>query len=271
MADLRLPVVAWQFYPKDAKALKEMIASFVDKVRLKSEVIGCILPHAGYVYSGRVAAEVVSGIKIKDTAVLLGPNHTGFGVDFSIMPEGAWQTPLGKVEINAKLASLFLNKSRYLKADTLAHLNEHSLEVELPILQYFRKDFKFVPITIRADELSVLNKVAAELADVIIKNNLKDSVFLIASSDFTHYEPQKDAQEKDAQAIEAILALDEEKLNRLVRDLNISMCGFAPIVILIKTARLLGAKEARLIKYQTSGEASGDFSSVVGYAGITIN
>jgi len=273
MADqtnLRKPVVSGQFYPSSAEGLNSMIASFADTQARKNDCLGAILPHAGYIYSGRVAARTISGINIKDTVVLLGPNHTGKGAIFSIMPRGYWQTPLGDVEIDAKLANLFLTKSRYLETDSLAHLDEHSLEVELPILQYFRKEFKIVPIAMMTDDLPMLNEVAQSLANVIDENNLKSSTMFIASSDMTHYESEESAKKKDALAIEAIVALDEYKLQSVVKGSSISMCGFAPVAVLIKAAKLLGAKKAKLIKYQTSGDATGDTSSVVGYAGITI-
>ena len=269
--NLRKPAVAGQFYPSNAQELKAMIVSFADRSVQKRDCLGCVLPHAGYVYSGKVATSTISGVKIKDTVVLLGPNNTGQGATFSVMPEGTWQTPLGNVEINSWLAGLFLDKSRYLKADSLAHSLEHSLEVELPILQYFRNDFKIVPIAIMTDELSKLDEVGQELASVVIENKLKNSVMFIASSDLTHYEPQESAKIKDSLVIEAILGLDEQKLKTLVEEQEISMCGFAPVAILIKVAKLLGAKKGQLIKYQTSGDASGEKSSVVGYAGITIN
>jgi len=269
--NIRKPCVAGQFYPLDAKSLTKLIFSFTDKATQKNDVLGCMLPHAGYIYSGKVAVETVSCVNIKDTIILLGPNHTGLGAAFSIMTEGIWQTPLGNIEIDHKLAILFLNKSRYLKADTLAHIDEHSLEVELPILQYFKNNFKIVPITFRADDLPTLVKIAEELASVIIENNLKSSVMFVASSDMTHYESQESAQKKDALAIDAITSLDENKLESVVKKSDISMCGFAPVSVLIKTTKMLGAKTGKLIKYQTSGQTSGDFSSVVGYAGITIN
>lgn len=282
--NIRKPAVAGQFYPSTPGDLNRMISSFADKdVRWpegrglpsdwqsqKKDVFGCILPHAGYTYSGRVAVQTVSRVKIRDTLVLLGPNHTGNGEVFSLMPKGYWQTPLGNVEINSELASLFLSESKHLKADILAHLNEHSLEVELPILQYFRKDFKIIPIAIKTDDLDMLKETAEELAGVISGNNLKDSVMFIASSDLTHYEPQGSAEKKDALAIEAINSLDENKLEEVVKEFSISMCGFAPVAVLIKAAKLLGAKYGELIKYQTSGDSSGDTANVVGYAGITI-
>ena len=208
--NLRKPVVAGQFYPEAPGELKALIASFADKTTLKTDCLGCILPHAGYIYSGKVAVCAVSRVNIKDTVILLGPNHTGQGAVFSIMPKGTWQTPLGKLEINSSLAELFLKKSRYLTADNLAHADEHSLEVELPILQYFRNDFTIVPIALMSDDPDELNAVAAELASVILENDLKNSVLFLASSDMTHYEPQSSAEKKDAAAIEAILDLDEK-------------------------------------------------------------
>ena len=270
-SNIRRPSVCGQFYPADPKELLKLISSFAVKTAQKQEAIGCVLPHAGYVYSGRVATQTLSGINIKDTVILLGPNHSGNGPSFSLMPQGYWQTPFGNVEIDSQVANLFLSGSKYLKADNFAHVDEHSLEVELPILQYFKKSFKFVPITIKTDELNVLKLVAEELAEAISKNNLISSTMFIASSDMTHYEPQKSAEKKDALAIEAITALDEDKLERVVKQLSISMCGFAPVAVLLRAARILGAKNGKLIKYQTSGDASGDTSSVVGYAGITIS
>ncbi|MDD5465288.1 MAG: AmmeMemoRadiSam system protein B [Candidatus Omnitrophica bacterium] len=267
---IRKPAVAGQFYPSSAKDINTMISSFADKGAQKNDAIGCVLPHAGYIYSGKVAVATVSRINIKDTVVLLGPNHTGLGADFSIMPQGSWQTPLGNIEINSELANSFLSKSGYLKGDTLAHLDEHSLEVELPILQYFRRDFKIVPIAIKTGSLAVLNEIAQSLAGVINEKHLKGSITLIASSDMTHYEPQKNAEKKDSLAIEAITALDEQRLESAIREFNISMCGFAPVAVLIKAAKLLGAKTGKLIKYQTSADATRDTASVVGYAGITI-
>jgi len=267
---LRNPVVAGQFYPASQKELRALISSYENRQASKKDVIGAILPHAGYVYSGKVATETVSAINIKETLVLLGTNHTGLGADFSIIPRGAWKTPLGSVGINDGLAGLFLDRSELLEIDITAHQDEHSLEVELPILQYFRSDFKIVPIAIKSFDLPLLNKLAQALAGVISDNKLKDSVLFIASSDLNHYEPYEVSKKKDSLAIEAITSLDEEKLKKVINDSDISMCGFAPVAVLIKTAKLLGAKTAELIKYQTSGQVNNDMSSVVGYAGITI-
>lgn len=267
---IRKPVAAGQFYPSSAKEINKMISLYAGEGGPKKDVIGCVLPHAGYIYSGSVAVQTISKVNIKSTVILLGPNHTGSGADFSIMPRGFWETPLGNVEIDERLAGLLLNKTRHLEADMLAHLDEHSLEVELPILQYFSKDFKIVPVSIMSDDLGALKELGEELAAAIKGNNLKDSVMIIASSDLTHYEERASAEKKDAMAIEAIISLDENKLTRAVRQFDISMCGFAPVAVLLKAAKLLGAKKAELIEYQTSGDTTKDFSSVVGYAGITI-
>jgi AmmeMemoRadiSam system protein B len=268
---IRKPSVAGQFYPEDPEELSRLISSFAGKPSCeKQDVLGCLLPHAGYVYSGMVAFQTLSAVKIKDTLVLLGPNHSGAGPDFSLMPRGRWQTPFGNAEIDSRLAELLLAKSEYLEADSSAHAQEHSLEVELPLLQYFRKDFKFVPIAVKSWDPAAIVAVAGEMAQVISANGLSGSLMFIASSDMTHYEPQEAAEKKDALAIEAITALDEERLMKTVAEYSISMCGFAPTAIMLKAARMLGAKKGKLIRYQTSGDTSGDTSSVVGYAGITI-
>ncbi len=268
---IRKPVVAGQFYPAYSEEIKQQLSGFVDKATEKTRVIACMLPHAGYMYSGQVAAITVSRIEIRDKIILLGPNHTGYGSPYSIMDEGIWQTPLGNVSIDIDLAKQLLNRSRYLESDILAHRQEHSLEVELPILQYFRTDFKIVPITVMSGGLSELKEIGKEIASTIKEYKIQDSTMIIASSDMTHYEPQSKAEKKDNAAIQAILELDEDKLMERIGRLDISMCGYAPTIIMLTAAKLLGAQKTELIKYQTSAEATGDKSSVVGYAGIIIS
>ena len=265
---IRNPVVAGQFYPASASELKAMIKGMVDEKVEKEEVIGLISPHAGYIYSGPVAGAAISRIKFKDTFIIIGPNHTGSGKPFSIMTDGTWQTPLGKVEIDSELGKKLLANSRYLQEDKAAHFYEHSIEVQLPFLQYFKPDFKLVPIVLAYAGGAIYKEIGKELAKSVKELNKK--VVIIASSDMTHYEPQTSAQRKDSQAIEAILDLDEDELLKRVDKFNISMCGFAPAVSLIVAAKELGAKKAELVKYQTSGDTTGDYSSVVGYAGIII-
>jgi len=258
---------AGQFYPATAQEIKKQISSFVDKEAVKKNVIACMLPHAGYDYSGRVATQTLSRINIPDKIILLGPNHTGLGAPYSIMTEGLWQTPLGEVKINSLLAKKILQGSKYLEDSSEAHAGEHCLEVELPLLQYFKKDFEIVPIVFMSMDTEILKKIGAEIA-----NAVKDekSCLIIASSDMTHFESQDQAERKDKQAIEAILELNEDKLIERVERLDISMCGFGPAVAMITAAKLLGAKRAELIKYQTSADTTGDKESVVGYAGITV-
>jgi len=271
-AKLRKPAFAGQFYNATAPGLKKEIEILIsDKNAVKTNVLSCLLPHAGYMYSGRVAADTVSQINIKDRVILLGPNHTGYGVPFSLVSEGIWQTPLGEVQIDTALAREILKHSRYLEDDSAAHMYEHSLEVELPILQYFKPDFKFVPVIILSGEINILKEIGRGIAAAIKESNLEDSVLIVASSDMTHYEPQTQAAKKDRQAIQAILELNEDKLSEEILRYNISMCGYAPVAVMLAAAKSLGAKNARLVKYQTSGDVTGDLESVVGYAGIIIN
>ena len=264
----RKPVVAGQFYPGSASELKAKIELLIDKKAKKQDVIGLVSPHAGYVYSGPVAGAVISRIKFKDTFIIIGPNHTGRGKPLSIMTQGDWKTPLGKVEIDSELAGQILADSSHLQEDDAAHQYEHSIEVQLPFLQYFKPDIRIVPIMLAYASGDVYKEIGREIAKAV--KELKREVVIIASSDMTHYESQELAQKKDIQAIDAILELNEDELLRRVEELQISMCGYAPAVTLISAAKALGAKTAALVKYQTSGDVTGDYASVVGYAGIII-
>lgn len=268
---MRRAVVAGQFYPAARQELRNQISSFIEDTQEKSGAMACMLPHAGYIYSGAVAAKTLCRVNIKDKIVLLGPNHTGYGEQFSIMTEGVWQTPLGEVRIDSQLAKQILKGCELLKDDTLAHAYEHSLEVELPLLQYFKTDFQIVPIAFMSDDTAALKKIGKDMALSIKEAGLEKEVFIVASSDMTHYEPQDAAQRKDTEAIGAILELNEDKLVEKIRKLNISMCGYAPVVAMLSAVKALGAKQAKLIAYQTSGDITGDYDSVVGYAGMLIS
>ena len=265
---IRNPAVAGQFYPGSASQLKAMMEMLVEKEAEKQEVIGLISPHAGYVYSGQIAGATISRIKFKDTFIIMGPSHTGRGKPFGIMTEGVWKTPLGEVEIDSELGKRILDTSEYLQEDHLAHQYEHSIEVQLPFLQYFKPDVRIVPIVLAHTAGSTYKEIGREMAAVIKESG--QEVVIMTSSDMTHYEPYDSAQKKDKQAIDSVLALDEDELLKSVSELDISMCGYAPAVSLIVAAKELGAKGAELVKYQTSGDTSGDYSSVVGYAGIII-
>ena len=265
---IREAVAAGRYYPASPAELKSMIESMVDKKAKKEEVIGLLSPHAGYPYSGPVTGAVISRIKFKDTFIVMGVNHTGEGKALSIGTEGVWQTPLGEVEVDSELAEKILASSEYLEEDNLGHVYEHSVELQLPFLQYFKSDFKFVPIVLSYTTLSVYREIGNAIAKAI--KALKREAVIIASGDMTHYEPQNVAEQKDRTAIDAVLELDEEKLRERVEGLNITMCGYATASSLIVAAKKLGAKEAKLIKYLTSGDTTGDYSAVVGYAGIII-
>ncbi len=264
----RKPVVAGQFYPGSPSRLGEMIAQLVDEKAVKEDVIGLLSPHAGYVYSGAVAGAVISRVKFKDTFIIMGPNHTGLGSPLSIMTSGTWETPLGEVKIDSELGKRILATSSHLQDDEMAHQYEHSIEVQLPFLQYFKRDIRMVPIVLAHATGAIYKEIGQEIARAV--KELGREVVLMASTDMTHYEPHQSAQNKDAQAIEAIVALDEDELLRRVGELGISMCGYAPTTSLISAAKELGATGAELVKYQTSGDTSGDYSAVVGYAGIII-
>ncbi len=265
---IRNPVVSGQFYPDSPDQLRAMIGGFVDEKAVKAEVVGLVSPHAGYIFSGPVAGAVISKVKFKDTFVIMGPNHTGRGKPLSIMTQGTWKTPLGEVEIDSELSKRILATSSHLQEDHVAHQYEHSIEVQIPFLQYFKTDIRLVPIMLAYSSLTTYKEIGKELAKAI--KDLNKEVVIIASSDMTHYEPQESAQRKDTQAIEAILDLNEDELFRRVDELNISMCGYAPTVSLISAAKELGATGAELVRYQTSGDTTGDYSSVVGYAGVII-
>jgi MEMO1 family protein len=265
---VRKPAVAGSFYPGSKKELSDLVESMVQHEEPKEEAIGIVCPHAGYVYSGPVAGATISRVQVTDTVIIIGPNHTGLGLPFSIMTAGKWETPLGAVEVDSHLATKLLETSDYLEEDTEAHLREHSIEVQLPFLQHFKKDVKIVPIILAHDSGEVYKNIGHEIAGVL--KDFGRDVLILASSDMTHYEPEEQARRKDSSAIEAVIKLDADELLARVARQNISMCGYGPVVALITAAKALGAQKATLALYQTSGETSGDFSSVVGYAGIVI-
>ncbi|MDD5093078.1 MAG: MEMO1 family protein [Dehalococcoidia bacterium] len=262
----RNPIAAGKFYPGTSSELEAQIETLIDNNVPKEEVIGLVSPHAGYIYSGPVAGATFSRIQFTDTFVIMGPNHYGRGAPFSIMSEGHWKTPLGKVKIDSDLGCRILRNSSYLEEDIEAHRYEHSIEVQVPFLQYFKRDVHIVPIVLGLAEGAIYKDIGKGIAKAI-KDSGKGAV-IVASSDMTHYEPQASAKKKDARAIEAILDLDEDELLKRIQELNITMCGYAPTIALIAAAKELGATKATLVRYQTSGDVSRDYESVVGYAGI---
>jgi len=268
---IRKPVVDGQFYPELKEDLLAQISGFAVKQPSRTCAKGVILPHAGYVYSGKVATITVGKIVPKKTLVILGPNHTGLGPSFGLWSRGAWETPFGQIDIDCNLAKTILAKGAYIVEDFSAHKNEHSIEVELPIFCYFFSEFNFVPLICKANSLQVYREVSAQLFEAIRGTENKDEILLVASTDLTHYEPDQAARRKDRMVIESIINLDEEELLRRVGEENITMCGVAPVAILIATLKKLGARKSEVALYQTSGDSSGDRSSVVGYAGMIIS
>jgi AmmeMemoRadiSam system protein B len=267
---IRKAVVAGQFYPGSREALLHQVQNLVDATTRKEDAIGVVSPHAGYIYSGPVAGAVLSSITPRSTYIIMGPNHTGLGRPFGLEASSSWKTPLGDIEIDKALSDRIKANCRFIEYDALSHAHEHSIEVQLPFLQYVQKKMKLVPITISHAPIDVYKAVGSALAKSVKELKLEKDVMIIASSDMTHYEPQKQAQAKDRLAIDAILALDEDRLMKVVSENDISMCGYAPTTIMLVAAKELGAKSAKLIKYGTSGDVTGDYSSVVGYAGIIV-
>lgn len=266
----RVPAVAGQFYPADPKTLRNLIKSlYPANISTRKKILAAISPHAGYIYSGGVAAETLSQIDLPDDVIILGPNHHGYGAELAIMSEGTWQMPMGSVTVNQQLATDIIDRSSIFTADPTAHIQEHSLEVQIPFLQYQNPNIKIVPICLSYISLDKCREAANSLADSI--KSWPKPVTIIASSDMTHYEPREVASRKDHLALDCIERMDAEGLyNTVIRE-QISMCGFIPATIALLAANLLGAQQADLVRYTDSGEASGDTSQVVGYAGLLIS
>lgn len=234
------------------------------------KLVGLVCPHAGYMYSGPVAAhsylEVASDGK-PAKIVIIGPNHTGEGSGVSMMSEGVWETPLGQVNVDEETAKAILNESNIIDLDDRAHLYEHSIEVQLPFLQYvLQSKFEFVPICMMMQD----QETSTEVGKAIGKALEGKDALVIASSDMTHYEPADVAKRKDRLAIDAILALDDAKLQETVESHKITMCGHGPVASAIAASKILNAKTARLLGYSTSGDITGDNSAVVGYLAASI-
>jgi len=267
---IREPAVSGQFYPGTKQALRKEVEKYLSEgTAAKQDAIGIVSPHAGYMYSGPVAGAVLSSAALKETCIIIGPNHTGLGKPFSIMTEGIWRLPSGDAQIDSPLARAVLSGSSYLEEDRDAHLSEHSVEVQIPFLQALRPGVMIVPIVLAEADLQAYRSIGKEMA-AAIRSAKPCGATIIASSDMTHYEPRGTAKAKDSIAIKAMLDLDEKALADAVGKHGISMCGYVPACVMIAAAKELGAKGARLVKYGTSGDASGDYGSVVGYAGLIV-
>jgi AmmeMemoRadiSam system protein B len=279
MAKIRRPTQAGSFYAGDAESLKIQIEDcFLHKfgpqklpivnVGGSRRIVGLVCPHAGYMCSGPVAANAYYALASDgkpDLVVILGPNHTGYGSGLAVAAEGFWRTPLGDVEVDGETASQIVQEARIVDVDELAHRFEHSIEVQLPFLQYlYGSGFKFVPICFQMQDLASAVEVGKALAAVLAGRN----AVVIASSDLTHYEPQRTAVAKDMAVLKAVEAMDVSQFYSIIEEQDVTACGYGPIAALITVAKALGAKAADLLCYKTSGDVLGDYSGVVGYAAV---
>jgi hypothetical protein len=278
---VRTPAVAGRFYPGRADELLHEIQEYISAgetpIAGRIAAIGCVAPHAGYHYSGGVAGAVYARLEIPARCVVLCPNHTGKGQALAVMANTTWQTPLGKVAADTDLAARLLRRFPALEEDSAAHRAEHAIEVQLPFLQARQPELNIVPIVIGTSDFEVLRGLGEALADGIAgrqeenqEDNRAGKVLIVASSDMNHYEPDAITRIKDHKAIERVLALDARGLWEVVIKEHIGMCGFGPTVVMLTAAKLLGATSATLVKYATSGDVSGDYGAVVGYAGIIV-
>lgn len=270
MTETRRPAVAGRFYPANAKDLKSVIAHCLGDAVPKRAAIACMVPHAGYMYSGGVAGKVFASLEFPERLILLGPRHYPEGAPLAIMSRGAWETPLGLARIDEDLADALKHEFPPLREDALAHRSEHAIEVELPFLQTLLGDtFRFVPIALGTDRFSMLEDLGLAIAKAVARSEAP--VFILASSDMNHYESDEVTRVKDGMALEKTLALDARGLFETVRSNEISMCGYAAAVVMLTAAKALGATSAELTAYATSGDVNQERSAVVGYAGVTIS
>ena len=268
MERVRRPAVAGLFYPDRPEHVEADLSRLLEDVQPKVSPLAVVVPHAGWMYSGKVAGAVYGRLALPRLVVLLGPNHTGLGPRGSIMTRGRWAIPGGEIPVASDLAQQILSLSRELEEDTSAHEREHALEVQLPFLRRLRPDVQFVPVTLMKTDLAFCEAVGKAVAGAV--RTFPEPVLLISSTDLNHYESQAVSNRKDRLAIEAVLTLDPEHLQRTVRSHGISMCGIAPTTALLSALRDRGARRAELVRYMTSGDVSGDHERVVGYCGVII-
>jgi|SRR5208283_5055408 len=264
----RLPAVAGQFYYGTAARLKDQVERYISRDTVREKVIGALSPHAGLMYSGSVAGAVYSSISFPETFILLGPNHTGLGPPLSLRASGEWEIPTGILSIDEDLAGAIAGELPAMSRDTLAHDFEHSIEVQLPFIACFSGNARIVPITVKNASLRDCKTIGEGIARAVKHSGR--SVVIVASSDMSHYISDPLARKLDNLALHEVLKLDPEGLYTVIVRQNISMCGFIPATIMLYAAKTLGALEARLVKYATSGEVSGDYERVVGYAGVVV-
>jgi AmmeMemoRadiSam system protein B len=265
---LRPPAVAGRFYPSNPAELTALVHQYTKREpgNAPAHVKACLVPHAGYVYSGHVAGAVFARVALPKKILILGVRHFPRGEPLAILSNGAWRTPLGDAEIDASLAETLRRACRLLREDSVAHSAEHSLEVQLPFLQVLAPGFTFVPVALGTVRFEELVNVGEAVAQVMAAQT--EDVLLLTTSDLNHYEDDATTRVKDRKAIDQLLALDARGLYDTCRKEEISMCGLGPSVAMLTALCAIGAKKAELVKYATSGDVSGDHDAVVGYAGM---
>jgi AmmeMemoRadiSam system protein B len=266
----RSPAVANQFYPGDPTTLQATLAELIPSKTAdeKQPALAVISPHAGYIYSGSTAGETLGAVVVPEDVLIMGPNHHGTGAAVALMDKGDWDMPMGAVPVNTTLTALLLKHSGIIVADTMAHRSEHSLEVQVPFLQYLQSKLTIAPIVVSHLPFHLLQELGRSIATAI--KEYDRPVLMVASSDMTHYESREVAARKDRLALDRILAMDPEGLYNTVSQHQITMCGIMPATVALVAAKELGGTRAELIRYTDSGEASGDTRQVVGYAGMLI-
>ncbi len=266
---LRKTAVAGSFYPGTREELERQLYVLVPEETAHHELLACIAPHAGYVYSGGVAGQLYAHLTVPEKVIVLGPNHTGSGAKVAVAPHEDWNTPLGRQPVDTKLAQRLLDAYPGAELDTRAHWREHSIEVQIPFLMRRHPGLEILPVVLKhlgLDECLELGRILAELI-----GELDEPVGIVASSDMSHYQPDDIARTLDHLAIDAALERDPEALYKTVHREGITMCGVVPATVALAAANLLGAVDAHLVAYATSGDVSGDYSAVVGYAGVCIH
>jgi MEMO1 family protein len=263
---IRSPAVAGQFYPSDPRILTQQIDKYAPASTEKVRARACLVPHAGYMYSGHVAGAVYASIEIPARCILLGPRHFPYGASMAIWTHGNWAMPMGEAKIDVKLAEELAKACPRLHKDTLAHEREHSLEVQIPFLQRMVPDFRFVPVVLASERFEALEELGHAIGQVVAAQ--KEPMLVVISSDMNHYESDEITRAKDYTAIERILEIDARGLYDAVRNDEISMCGYPAAVAALVALKDLGAKEGKLVRHATSGDITGDRNEVVGYAGI---
>lgn len=266
-AALREPAVAGRFYAGHAEALRRQVAELMGPALAPRPALALMGPHAGYVYSGAIAGQTWARVEVPRRVVLMCPNHTGQGVPRSLWPGGGWRLPTGVVPVDDDLVAAVRARCGA-RLDRAAHLHEHALEVHLPFALARQPALRIAALCLAGLSLAECQEVGEGLAELV--RGSAEPVLLVASTDMSHYIPADEAAVLDGMALARVQALDPEGLYRTVRTHQISMCGVLPTTVALFAARALGATEAELVRYGHSGERSGDYAKVVGYAGVVV-